>query len=132
MPSGGFFGSLAGTQVGGTHSDFVIVEWTDAGSSEYEWIAPLHVHHADDEAWYVLEGCLRFQIGDEIREAGPHSAVSAPKGAPHAYGNARPGQFARYLLVMTPNIRALVRALHEPGAGEYAAIFCAHESELLS
>jgi hypothetical protein len=24
----------------------------------------LHVHHADDEAWYVLEGMLRFRIGD--------------------------------------------------------------------
>lgn len=132
MSSGSFFGSLAGSQLGGPQSDFVIVEWIDAGKSEYEWIAPLHVHHADDEAWYVLEGCLRFQIGDEIREAGPHSAVSALKGTPHAYGNARPGQFARYLLVMTPNIRALVHALHEPGASDYVAIFRAHESELLS
>lgn len=132
MSSGTFFSSLAGTQLGGPQSDFVIVEWTDAGDSGYEWIAPLHVHHADDEAWYVLEGELRFQIGDEIREAGPHNAVLAPKGTPHAYGNATPGLRARYLLVMTPKIRALVQALHEPGAGDYAAIFRAHDSELLS
>jgi hypothetical protein len=32
---------------------------------------------------------------------------------------------------MTPRIRALVQALHEPGAGDYGAIFRAHESELL-
>jgi mannose-6-phosphate isomerase-like protein (cupin superfamily) len=131
-PSGSFFTSLAGGQLGGPQSGFVIVEWTDSGESEYEWIAPLHVHHADDEAWYVLEGMLRFRIGDEIREIGPRGAVLAPRGTPHAYGNARRGQPARYLLVMTPKIRALVQALHEPGAGDYAAIFRAHDSELLS
>ncbi len=127
-----FVASLAEGHLGGTASDFVIVEWTDSGESEWEWIAPPHVHHADDEAWYVLEGVLRFWIGDEIREAGPGSAVLAPKGTPHAYGNAKRGQPARYRLVMTPKIRALVRALHEPGAVDYAAIFRAHDSELLS
>jgi mannose-6-phosphate isomerase-like protein (cupin superfamily) len=109
----------------------VIVEWGDSGESEWEWIAPLHVHHADDEAWYVLVGALRFRLGEEILEAGPGSAVLAPKGTPHAYGNARRGLPVRYLLVMTPRIRALVQALHAPGAGDYAAIFAAHESELL-
>jgi mannose-6-phosphate isomerase-like protein (cupin superfamily) len=112
--------------------DFVIVEWSDSGESEWEWIAPLHVHHRDDEAWYVLEGTLRFRIGDEQFEAGPGAKVLARKGVPHAYGNARRGERARYLLVLTPRIRALVEALHEPGAGDYAAIFRAHESELLT
>ena len=98
---------------------------------KHDWIAPLHVHHADDEAWYVLEGVLRFRIGEETVEAGPGSAVMAPKGTPHSYGNARKGERARYLLVMTPRIRALIEALHAPGAGDYPAIFQAHESELL-
>jgi mannose-6-phosphate isomerase-like protein (cupin superfamily) len=124
--------SLAGGQLGGPESDFVVVEWSDAGDSEWEWIAPLHVHHGDDEAWYVLEGSLRFRIGDEILEVGPGGAVLAPKGTPHAYGNARRGEPARYLLVMTPRIRALVEALHQPGASDYPAIFRAHDSELLT
>ena len=123
---------LAGGQLGGPESDFVIVEWTDSGDSEWEWIAPLHVHHGDDEAWYVLEGVLRFRIGDETCEAGPGSAVLAPKGTPHAYGNARRGRSVRYVLVMTPRIQALIHALHEPGAGDYAAIFRAYNSALLS
>jgi mannose-6-phosphate isomerase-like protein (cupin superfamily) len=123
---------LADQQLGGPDSDFVIVEWTDSGDSGYEWIAPMHIHHADDEAWYVLEGALLFRIGEETFEAGPGEAVLAPKGTPHSYGNARKGEPARYLLVMTPRIRALIEALHEPGAGDYAAIFRAHESELLS
>ncbi|MBV8987116.1 MAG: cupin domain-containing protein, partial [Solirubrobacterales bacterium] len=91
MSSANFVPSLIGGQLGGPNSDFVIVEWTDSGESEWEWIAPLHVHHADDEAWYVLEGALRFRIGEEVFEAGSHSAVLAPKGTPHAYGNERRG-----------------------------------------
>jgi hypothetical protein len=123
---------LSAGQLGGPESDFVVVEWSDAGESGYEWIAPPHVHHADDEAWYVLEGALKFRLGDDVFEAPAGSAVLAPKGTPHAYGNARGGQRARYLLVMTPKIRALVQTLHEPGASDYAAIFEAHDSELLS
>ena len=124
--------SLTQTQLGGAESDFAVVEWSDAGTSEWEWIAPLHVHHADDEAWYVLEGRLKFQLGDERCEASAGEAVLAPKGTPHTYGNARRGEPARYLLITTPKILALVRALHAPGAGDYAAIFRAHDSELLS
>jgi mannose-6-phosphate isomerase-like protein (cupin superfamily) len=131
MAEDSFLERLAGRQLGGPENDFVIVEWTDSGESEWDWIAPLHVHHADDEAWYVLEGRLRFQVGDELFEAGPGSGVLAGRGIRHAYGNARRGQPARYLLVTTPKILALVEALHAPGAGDYAAIFRAHDSELL-
>jgi mannose-6-phosphate isomerase-like protein (cupin superfamily) len=132
MPNPAFVTPLADGQIGGADSDFVMVEWADSGDSEWEWIAPLHVHHADDEAWYVLEGVLRFHVGEEVFEAEPGTAVLAPKGTPHTYGNARKGTPARYVLVMTPRIRALVQALHEPGASDYPAIFRAHDSELLS
>ena len=82
-------------QFGGPESDFVIVEWSDPGLSESDWIAPLHVHYADDEAWYVLEGALRFRVGEETFDVGAGGGVLAPKGTPHAYGNARRGQMAR-------------------------------------
>jgi mannose-6-phosphate isomerase-like protein (cupin superfamily) len=118
-------------ELGGQESDFVIVEWTDDGLSKFDWIAPLHVHHEDDEAWYVLEGALRFRLGEETFEVGAGGGVLAPKGMPHAYGNARRGQMARYLLVMTPKIRALIQAVHEPGADDYDRIFRAHDSERL-
>ena len=132
MRADGLIPSLAGGELGGDDTDFVVAEWSDAGESESEWIAPLHVHHEDDEAWYILEGALRFRIKDEVFEAGPGSAVLAQKGVPHAYGNARRGERARYLLVITPRIYQLVRALHEPGATDYRAIFRAHASELLT
>ncbi len=123
---------LAGGRLGGADSDFVIVEWVDAGDPAIEWIAPLHLHRSDDEAWYVLEGKMRFRIGGETFEASSGDAVLAPKGVPHTYGNAQPGKPARYLLVMTARIHALIEALHTPGANDLAAIFAAHDSELLS
>ena len=51
---------LAGNAIGSLDDNFVIVEWTaEVGD---HWIAPLHVHHEDDEAWYVLSGTLGFRL----------------------------------------------------------------------
>jgi mannose-6-phosphate isomerase-like protein (cupin superfamily) len=124
--------ALASGPLGLPDGDFVMVEWRDPGglTGPERPIAGLHVHHADDEAWYVLEGTLGFRIGSGLVEAGPGAAVRVPHGTPHSYWNARP-QPARYVLVMAPRIYRLVQALHVPGARDYAAIFGAHESELL-
>src|SRR3954453_12354383 len=43
---------LFGNALGSSSDDFVIVQWKAAVGDH--WIAPLHVHHRDDEAWYVL------------------------------------------------------------------------------
>ena len=49
---------LSGKVIGSTDNTFVIAEWRDAGGlpGPPRLIAPPHVHHSDDEAWYVLEG----------------------------------------------------------------------------
>jgi mannose-6-phosphate isomerase-like protein (cupin superfamily) len=46
---------------------------------------PLHVHHREDEAWYVLEGKLTFHVGDLVLEALPGTFVFAPKDIPHRF-----------------------------------------------
>jgi mannose-6-phosphate isomerase-like protein (cupin superfamily) len=120
--------SLSTNRLGGLDDDFVIVQWTaEVGD---HWIAPLHVHHRDDEAWYVLRGTLGFRLGDEEVQAGPGSAVLARRGTPHTYRNAGREE-AEYLLVMTPRIAALVEAIHQPDA-DVPALFAAHASELLA
>jgi len=123
---------LAAGAVGGREGQFVLVEWSDPGglTSRERPIAGLHVHHSDDEAWYVLEGTLGFRVGDDEVKAGPGAAVFVPRGTPHSFWNAGDGQ-ARYVLVMPPRLKALVEALHAPGAGDFAAIFREHASELL-
>lgn len=121
-------GVLAGHRLGDSGDDFVMVQWTaEVGD---HWIAPLHVHHEDDEAWYVLRGTLSFRLGDDVVEAGPGSAVLARRGTPHTYRNAGAVE-AEYLLVMPPRIAFLIEAIHEPGA-DVPALFRAHASEILS
>jgi mannose-6-phosphate isomerase-like protein (cupin superfamily) len=113
--------------------DLVLVEWVDDGESSAERpIAPLHRHRRDDEAWYVLEGTLGFVRGDDRLEAPTGSAVIVPRGVAHTYWNAG-GSRARYLLVMTQRLAALVAALHEPGAlNDAHGVFDRFDSELLT
>jgi mannose-6-phosphate isomerase-like protein (cupin superfamily) len=111
--------------------DFVIVEWrAGTDTSRERPVAGLHVHHEDDEAWYVLEGTLGFQVGDELVTAHAGSAVLVPKGTPHSYWNAGEAE-ARYVLVMSPRIAALVAELHSGTGESYAEIFRRHASDLL-
>jgi uncharacterized RmlC-like cupin family protein len=44
-----------------------------------------HLHHRDDEGFYVLEGNLTFYVGDEVHEAGPGTFAFLPHGVPHSY-----------------------------------------------
>ena len=45
---------------------------------------PLHVHHHQDEWWYILTGEYLFQIGDRRIRAKVGDAVFAPRGVPHS------------------------------------------------
>src|SRR6266481_5330738 len=105
--------TLAGTILGSLNDSFVVAEWQDAGgpAGPPRWIAPKHVHHKDDEAWYVLEGVLRVLMGDKEVEARAGAAVMVPRGTPHTYWNGGSGRL-RYLLVMTANIYQLIQDIH--------------------
>jgi mannose-6-phosphate isomerase-like protein (cupin superfamily) len=46
---------------------------------------PLHVHHAEDEAFYILEGELTVWCGEHIFKARPGSFVYLPKDVPHCF-----------------------------------------------
>lgn len=46
---------------------------------------PMHVHHQEDEAFYVLEGELTFQCGDLTARATAGSFVFLPRGVPHGF-----------------------------------------------
>jgi quercetin dioxygenase-like cupin family protein len=63
---------------------------------------PLHVHAAEDEAWYVLDGTLRFVLGTERSEAPAGSFVFVPRGTPHCFQNVGDGP-ARILVLFTPS-----------------------------
>ena len=86
---------------------FVVADWTDPGTHPGRPIAGLHLHRSDDEAWIVLSGKLGFQIDDERREVPAGESILVHRGTRHSYWNAT-SEPARYLLVMTPRIHALI------------------------
>lgn len=104
---------LAGNVMGSTDNSFAVAEWCAEGGppGPPQLIAPMHVHHSDDEAWYVLEGKLCVQVGEETVEVPAGASVMVPRGMKHTYWN--PGiENARYLLFMTPKILGLIEGLH--------------------
>jgi mannose-6-phosphate isomerase-like protein (cupin superfamily) len=130
---------LAGRILGSAQNSFVIAEWRDpgapggSGANSPCWIAPLHLHNSDDEAWYVLEGKLCVKVGDDTVEAAPGAAVLVPGGTPHTYWNPDPAP-VRYLLIMTPRIHQLIQAIHaaqDRTPDAMRALFKSHDSELL-
>ena len=126
---------LAGSVIGSIGRDFVIAEWKDAGGppGPPRWIAPLHLHRKDDEAWYVLEGTLCVRMGSDVVEAKAGSAVFVPRGTAHTYWNPGPG-LVRYLLVMTSNVYSLIQDIHaltERSPAALRAVFERRDSELL-
>lgn len=127
--------ALAGRVMGSAENAFVIAEWRDPGApaGPPRYIAPLHLHRRDDEAWYVLEGTLCIQRGDEIVEAKAGAGVLVPRGVKHTYWNPAP-EPARYLLIMTAKIYALIQEIHamkERTPAALRALFAKQDSELL-
>ena len=80
---------------------------------EPEGEAPLHVHHREDEGFWVLEGEVTFEVGEETTKAGPGSFVFGPKGVPHRYTiDSGP---ARMLFMLSPaGFEGFIYATSEP------------------
>jgi len=126
---------LAGNTIGSVDSSFVVAEWRDSGGSSESprLIAPWHVHHHDDEAWYVLEGELRVCAGPDDVAVKAGGAILVPRGTPHTYWNPA-AEPARYLLIMTPNIYGLIQDIHamkDRSRLLLEEVFRKHDSELV-
>ena len=85
-------------------TSLVIREWTEPGPSY------LHIHRADDEAWHVLEGVLRFSFVERTIDAGAGTTVFVPAGLQCAVGVGEP---SRYLIFLTPKLDRLIARLRE-------------------
>lgn len=86
-----------------------IVEITEAPGAE----APLHVHHREDESFWLLEGDATFEVGDTVIEAHAGDYLFGPRDIPHRYSVGPSG--CRMLFIFTPGgFEALLRATSEP------------------
>ena len=118
-----FFNSLATLKAGGAHTSgaFTLMELTIPPN----FGPPPHIHHREDEGFYLLDGELTVTCGDNTWRAGPGSFLMLPQGVPHSFltweaGPVRmlqitsPAQFEQYAEEMGE--RAAQAVLPEPGA----------------
>jgi mannose-6-phosphate isomerase-like protein (cupin superfamily) len=79
--------------------------------------SPWHVHHDEDESFYVVDGQITFLCSEERIAAGPGTFVYGPREVPHGF-RAEGTAPARMLLLATPGgFDQFVLALSEPAQG---------------
>jgi quercetin dioxygenase-like cupin family protein len=94
-----WLGELAIIHVTGkeTNGSYCIIELyaTTKGSP------PWHVHHNEDESFYIIDGKFTFFVGDKTYEATSGDYLLAPRDIPHTYTVDSPGH-ARLLMICSP------------------------------
>ena len=106
-----FFGCLVTTKAGSEATDgrFALTEFINPP----RFAAPLHVHHDEHEAFYVLEGKAEVHCGDMSFNVGPGSFVMLPKGIPH-WHQVDADAPLRSLVLTTGQFEQYVAACGEP------------------
>ena len=94
---------------------------------------PRHLHHEQDELWYVLAGDYVVEIGSERHLLKPGDCVLGPRRIPHAWAfvGDTPG---RLLIAFTPAGKMQENFERDRKAGEYrsdAEMFRAYGMELV-
>ena len=102
--------------------------------------SPPHLHHDDEEAFFVVDGTYQFRVGDEVLTRGPGTITHIPKGVPHAFAN--PGREPTRMMILnwpadhherffaavgTP-VAAGMRSFAPPAVPDLAAIATAAEA----
>jgi mannose-6-phosphate isomerase-like protein (cupin superfamily) len=78
-----FGNSLVAIKVASSSGDdriCVMEQWLPYGDE-----TPLHVHHREDEIFHLMEGQMRFRVGDRELVARAGDTLLAPKGVPHCF-----------------------------------------------
>jgi len=93
-----FFGMLAEVKAAAadTGGRYTLVEITAPPGLQ----TPLHVHYREDEGFYVLDGTVTIQVGEETVELGPGQHAFGPRDIPHRF-TVGPGG-AHMIWVLTP------------------------------
>jgi len=113
-----------------THDAFTFLEW----HAPVGFGPPRHVHRAEDEAFYVLEGEMRVECDGRTWELGPGGFVLLPRGLEHCFvvtspvrglQVTAPAQFERYVrrVGRTPT----AEGLPAPSAPDVPALVAAAE-----
>jgi mannose-6-phosphate isomerase-like protein (cupin superfamily) len=100
---------------------------------------PLHLHEDSDECFYVVEGRLLLQVGEDRHEVGPGCFAWVPRQVPHTFANVSAGPVRLLGIAVPGGIEELfaeqaayfARLQGPPDLAELAAIGARHRGRLL-
>lgn len=111
-----FFNGLFTVKAGGpdTREAFTLIETQLPPGGG----APPHIHHDEEEGFYILDGQVSITCGEQTWTAGPGSFAMLPRGIPHSFSvssrsDARmlqitsPAQFERFAAEMGEPARSM-------------------------
>ena len=115
-----------------TDGGFAIFEQTSISQGRG---TPLHVHHFQDESFYVIEGEYYFQVGNDKFKMYAGETIFLPKKVPHAWTQV--SEKGKMTVTFQPagkmeDFFITVSSLdHEPTQKEMAQIFIDNEMEVV-
>ena len=81
---------------GDTHGQYALIEAVARKGN----VPPPHIHHREEETFYVLEGEMTVSVGDRTIKATPGTTVIVPRGVVHSF--TIESQQLRVLILLTP------------------------------
>jgi quercetin dioxygenase-like cupin family protein len=115
-----------------TDGDLAIFEQTSLSQGKG---TPLHIHHGQDEIFYVLEGAYKFQVGNEKYDLTTGDSIFLPRKVPHAWTQV--SAKGKMNVIMQPAGKledffvAVAALTHEPTKEEMAKIFADNDMEVV-
>jgi quercetin dioxygenase-like cupin family protein len=96
---------------------------------------PLHVHHSQDEVFYVLEGSYYFQVGDEKFSLTKGDSIFLPRTVPHSW--IQVSETGKMTVIVQPagkfeDFLVTIASLdHEPTPKEIQKIFADNDMQVV-
>ena len=115
-----------------TDGDLAIFEQTSLSPGKG---TPLHIHHTQDEVFYVIEGSYYFQVGEEKFHLNSGDSIFLPRKVPHAWTQV--SEKGKMTVTMQPagkleDFFVTMSALdHEPTPAEIAKIFSDNDMQVV-
>ncbi len=114
-----------------TNGGFFVIENTDALKGG----PPRHLHHEQEEWFYVVESEYVVEIGDERHRLGPGDSVLAPRKIPHVWAHVGEGT-GRLIVAFQPAgemeafFGELAKVKGPPSREELHTLFRSHGMEV--
>ncbi len=96
---------------------------------------PLHIHHSQDEIFYVVEGSYYFRVGDEKHNLTKGDSIFLPRKVPHAWTQV--SATGKMTVVVQPAGKledffvTMANLDHEPSPKETEAIFADNDMQVV-